>query len=335
MPFLIDGHNVIAVLPDIELTDPHDEAKLVLKLRSWSARTRRQATIVFDGGLPGGYSRSLSGGGLDVVFAARSHTDADSIIKERLRHLPDAPNWTVVSSDHEVRDAARRVGARTLTAQAFVKRLGRGPRLKMSKPTEVSDEEVAQWLEVFGPADSALKTGKDDVKGTPGKPKQPRPTPPRSRRSQRSLGEQVGWRAPDDKAGRPAKPSEREKPLESSAEDVEHWLEIFGDGAAEAPPAKPSTRRKGKGKRKLTVDKDHPEAQSDADVETWLTMFAAAESKEAPTTEGPSSEREAKRSKTLREQKRKRGSGYKGKTEGLSDEDIEMWHRLFGEEPDA
>ena len=57
MPFLIDGHNVIAALPDIELEDPHDEAKLVFKLRAWTGRERRKAIVVFDGGVPGGYSR--------------------------------------------------------------------------------------------------------------------------------------------------------------------------------------------------------------------------------------------------------------------------------------
>jgi predicted RNA-binding protein with PIN domain len=334
MPFLIDGHNVISAMPAIELTDPHDEAKLVLKLRSWAARTRRKATIVFDGGLPGGYSRSLSGGGLEVVFAARSHTNADNIIKERLRHLPDASNWTVVSSDHEVRDAARRVGARTLTAQAFVKRIGRGPRLKLSKPEEASDEEVAAWLEVFGSADSALQSIEEEAQSPPTGQKRRRPTQPRAHRSQRSLGEQVGWTQGPADAGRPTKSEEKEKPQESSPEDVEHWLEVFGDGAAEAPPPERPTRRKDK--RKLTVDKDHPEAQSDADVETWLTVFGAAESEEAPPVKKtPSAEKKAKRSKTLREHKRKRGSGFKGKTEGLSEEDIEMWHRLFGEEPDA
>ena len=334
MPFLIDGHNVIAAMPDIELTDPHDEAKLVLKLRSWSARTHRQATIVFDGGLPGGYSRSLSSGGLEVVFAARSHTNADNVIKERLRHLPDASNWTVVSSDHEVLNAAQRAGARTLKAQAFVKRLGRKPRLKLSKPKTVSDEEVAEWLDVFGSADSALESIEEETKSPSAGQKQRRSTHPRSRRSQRSLGEQVGWTQTPADTGRPARSQEKEKPQASSPEDVEHWLEVFGDGAAEAPPPERPTRRKDK--RKLTVDKDHPEAQSNADVETWLTMFSAAKTEETPAPEEePPGSKTVQRSKTLREHKRRRGGEFKGKTEGLSEEDIAMWHRLFGEEPDA
>ncbi len=113
MPFLIDGHNVIAAPGDIDLDDPDDEAKLVMKLRAWSSRVQRKAIVIFDGGLPGGFSRTMSTVDIGVVFAARYHTNADRIIDERLRSSPDAPNWTVVSSDHEVLDRARAKGART------------------------------------------------------------------------------------------------------------------------------------------------------------------------------------------------------------------------------
>ena len=35
MPYLIDGHNLIACLPDISLDDPNDEAQLVNKLKGF------------------------------------------------------------------------------------------------------------------------------------------------------------------------------------------------------------------------------------------------------------------------------------------------------------
>jgi hypothetical protein len=33
MPFLIDGHNLIGALPDLDLDDPDDEARLVERLQ--------------------------------------------------------------------------------------------------------------------------------------------------------------------------------------------------------------------------------------------------------------------------------------------------------------
>ena len=54
MPYLIDGHNLIACLPDIDLDDPNDEARLVNRLKGFAAKARSKCIVVFDHGLPGG-----------------------------------------------------------------------------------------------------------------------------------------------------------------------------------------------------------------------------------------------------------------------------------------
>ena len=107
MPYLIDGHNLIASLPDIDLADPDDEAKLVQKLRGFVARQRNKCTVIFDGGLPGGFS-AMSNASVKVIFAASQHSNADSLLKRRISKIPDTRNWTLVSSDNELRDFARR-----------------------------------------------------------------------------------------------------------------------------------------------------------------------------------------------------------------------------------
>ena len=40
MFYLIDGHNLIGQLADIDLDDPNDESLLVQKLNGWTSRTR-------------------------------------------------------------------------------------------------------------------------------------------------------------------------------------------------------------------------------------------------------------------------------------------------------
>jgi hypothetical protein len=334
MPFLIDGHNVIAALPDIELDDPHDEAKLVLKLRAWAGRGRCKATVVFDGGVPGGYSRQLSGGGLEVVFASRRHTDADSIIRARLRHLRDGPNWTVVSSDHEVLNAARRAGARTLTAQAFVQALAPAPRLNLGKPKDVSPDEVSRWLEVFGSAEDALEAQAPEAR--PPTRKRPPARSSAPSHGERSLGEQVGWEPATEPSPASADVERRprgEKPEDVSADEVEAWLEVFGDVAAEAPPPELPKRSQ---RRELAVDKHNPDALSKGEVEDWLTVFERKERREREVRDAPP-RRDApqvERSKTLSEKKAQQSGGFEGKAEGLSEEDLDMWYRLFGEEPE-
>ncbi len=154
MPYLIDGHNLIAALPDISLADPNDEAQLVLKLRGFAAAKRKRCTVVFDGGLPGGRS-SLSTRGVTVIFAAEKHSDADSLIKRRISSLRDGKGWIVVSSDRDILAHARRQRVSTLTALQFAERLGRRPAPSAPAAGEeispaISQEDVEEWLGIFG-----------------------------------------------------------------------------------------------------------------------------------------------------------------------------------------
>ena len=149
MPLLIDGHNLIGRLPDLRLDDPQDEAKLVARLRAYHARTGKRVTVVFDHGLPGGRSRELSGGRVEVVFASTGHT-ADGILRERVRRARDPRGLTVVTSDRAVIAAARARGARVLRSEEFAAQL-RAPRPVDDGEQDVhlSAKEVEEWLKVF------------------------------------------------------------------------------------------------------------------------------------------------------------------------------------------
>ena len=48
------------------------------------ARNGKRCTVIFDGGLPGGWSRDLSTYSVQAVFA-HGGTSADAIILERIR----------------------------------------------------------------------------------------------------------------------------------------------------------------------------------------------------------------------------------------------------------
>ena len=156
MPLLIDGHNLIGRLPDLRLDDPDDEAKLVARLRPYCARTRKHITVVFDRGLPGGRSWELSGGGVEVVFAATGHT-ADGILCERVRQARDPRGLTIVTSDREVIAVARARGARVVRSEEFAAQLGVEAKAKIEAKVEaevktdvrLSAQEVEEWLRVF------------------------------------------------------------------------------------------------------------------------------------------------------------------------------------------
>ena len=153
MPYLIDGHNLIASLPDIDLADPNDEAKLVLKLRGFAARKKTKCTVIFDHGLPGGASQ-LSTRSVKVIFAAAEHSNADSLIKRRIRLTPDASNWTLVSSDREILNYARPHRMRQMSAAEFARELRRDEGRQKSNDTMDSpsqtEAEIDEWLDIFG-----------------------------------------------------------------------------------------------------------------------------------------------------------------------------------------
>lgn len=153
MPYLIDGHNLIGVLPDIDIQDPDDEAKLVIKLKGFVARKRAQCTVIFDGGLPGGASR-MSSRSVKVIFASAQHSNADTLLKRRIDNTRDVSGWTVVSSDRDVVNHARSRRMRHMTAHEFARELQRP-----AAPAEAVDEEekpapsqadVDEFMGIFG-----------------------------------------------------------------------------------------------------------------------------------------------------------------------------------------
>jgi predicted RNA-binding protein with PIN domain len=152
MPLLIDGHNLIARLPDLHLDDPDDEAKLVERLRRHQARTGKRLIVVFDRGLPGGVEPDLSTGNVQVVFAATGRS-ADALIIERVRRSRDARGLTIVTSDQRIITTVEPLGARVMRSEIFAAKLadelGTSPAPDEIDDAVLSQSEVDEWLAVF------------------------------------------------------------------------------------------------------------------------------------------------------------------------------------------
>lgn len=152
MFYLIDGHNLIGQLPDIDLDDPNDESLLVQKLNGWTGRTRNSVWVVFDNGIPGGPSRMTSGR-VKVHFAPHE-TSADSVIRKRIPSLKPVRDWTVVSDDHAVQDVARKFKVPVMRSTDFAKLLLAPPPSDKPTPDEdpdlrLSPDDIDSWLDEF------------------------------------------------------------------------------------------------------------------------------------------------------------------------------------------
>lgn len=157
--YLIDGHNLIGNLPDLSLSDPDDEAKLVLRLMGFAARTGKKICVIFDHGVPAGRSR-LGNAVVEVVFANPVGT-ADALMIRRIRGARNPQDLVVVSSDRGVLTEARARKLRTFTSAEFAAQLtAPAPPSRPldadgvadpDKPSDVhvSKREVEYWLKRF------------------------------------------------------------------------------------------------------------------------------------------------------------------------------------------
>jgi uncharacterized protein len=146
MALIIDGHNLIGAMPDIDLADPQDEARLLERLRLYRAHADGQPMVVFfdSGDLPAVTSVwNAAGPGLQVRFSAAGQT-ADDAILEFLAGRAQPGQYAVVTNDHELAHRARMAGASTLSASSFATRLARRrPAPSPSLPAEPNPHDPA------------------------------------------------------------------------------------------------------------------------------------------------------------------------------------------------
>ena len=155
MPYLIDGHNLIPKL-GLRLDSPDDEMDLIAVLQEFCRLSRRECEVYFDGA-PAGEAGRKKFGAVTAHFV-RAGTTADSAIKARLRKMERAArNWIVVSSDHEIQNAARAAKAKAASSEEFARLLKKiQPNTKPNESTsrtmgdkELSPEEIENWSKLF------------------------------------------------------------------------------------------------------------------------------------------------------------------------------------------
>ena len=155
MPYLIDGHNLIGKIPGLSLAELDDEKELIELLQNYCQNNAKDVEVFFDHAATG-HARARVHGRVTARFV-RSGETADQAIIRRLKGLgKQAANWTVVSSDRQVQNAARRSRARVLPAENFTRELlaeSSSPGVQ-DKP-KISDDDVNEWLKLFGDGDNS------------------------------------------------------------------------------------------------------------------------------------------------------------------------------------
>jgi predicted RNA-binding protein with PIN domain len=149
MPYLIDGHNLIPKL-GLRLDSLDDEMELIAILQEFHRITRKEVDVYFDGA-PATQAGTRKLGTITAHFV-RLGTTADDAIRKRLKALgKNARNWTVVSSDRQVRAEASAVHAEVISSDSFAATLkqARASAPKTTNDRKLSDDEVAEWMKLF------------------------------------------------------------------------------------------------------------------------------------------------------------------------------------------
>ncbi|WP_327045009.1 NYN domain-containing protein [Microbispora sp. NBC_01189] len=121
---IVDGYNVTKTgYPTLTLAD--QRARLLTGLGGLAVQARVEVTCVFDGAELNGPVQVSAPRGVRVMFSAPGEI-ADDLIRTLVRAEPPGRGIAVVSSDREVADSVRRMGARPVPSLLLLRRLGRG-----------------------------------------------------------------------------------------------------------------------------------------------------------------------------------------------------------------
>lgn len=162
MQYLVDGHNLIPKVPGLSLEALDDEQQLIVLLQEFCRRTgrrRRGAGLeVFFDQAPPGQAGTRRYGMVTAHFVRQGRT-ADQAILQRLKRLgKGARNFTVVSSDHQVQNAAHEARAGVLSSEDFADLLRSGmgesrPGPENRPEVPLDPQELQEWLDLFGADD--------------------------------------------------------------------------------------------------------------------------------------------------------------------------------------
>jgi len=143
MAYIIDGHNLIGILPDISLSQPDDEARLVARLLSYRAQGAGDMIVFFDGNPlstaaePGRRPSSMPSSPGMVVHYAPAGKSADDAIVDFLRTARQPGQYAVVTNDQGLMARVRSLGASILPASEFSSQMAR------RKPKRRTPESLA------------------------------------------------------------------------------------------------------------------------------------------------------------------------------------------------
>ena len=158
MAIIVDGYNVLHACRWMASSwKGVDRAEFCGLLGRLARHGGEKVTVVFDAVASGPDSAGAKAVNLEVIYSGHGRT-ADEVIIQMVKMSSGPRDLTVVSSDREIKSAARRRGCKVKTAGEFIKdsarELERAESKKNKEPSEkakgLERAETDEWLREFG-----------------------------------------------------------------------------------------------------------------------------------------------------------------------------------------
>lgn len=157
MPYLVDGNNVMAQRVGWHRDKSGARRALLDELARFAQARGLRVAVVFDGAPERHFPEGSSFRGVRVFYAERG-SNADERIKRMVEAARERRTLKVVTSDRALADYVRSLGAPTVRAGEFRRRVEDAltetdRRVKKDQELRgVAEEEVDGWMRYFGVA---------------------------------------------------------------------------------------------------------------------------------------------------------------------------------------
>ncbi len=184
MAIIIDGYNFIGRSRKLRIEDPHCREKLFRKLTDYCRLRKKEVIVVFDGAYLGpGVDKKRTYGRITILYSSGG-LSADEEIAKLIRADKQKKQLLVVTSDYEVQNYAKSMGAQVTRSEEFerdIERVFAQNRSREKRNRPLSNKEVQKWLEIFNQSPSEEEEvdfpPEEDIKSFPkGSPPKRDPT---------------------------------------------------------------------------------------------------------------------------------------------------------------
>lgn len=202
----------------------------------YCAKTKKSLTLIFDGNyFVHHVNRKRRYGRVIVIYTSPIYT-ADDAIKKMIRNQQPRrrKSMLVVSSDTEILEYAQAHGTPISKSEDFERLLYRtleAPKQVDRVHIQISDEEVQEWLKLFGPEPSETKKSSHTV--TSGE------NPSHEVHSSDNTPKRGGKKVEPPKRSRQKSSSSHDDAdidrvhIRLSSQEVQEWMNIFGEDPEE------------------------------------------------------------------------------------------------------